>query len=99
MTWRLLDLIDAPKVQKPNGIVFNYPNILYPLDDNMIFWFINGIGYVTILELYRYVFQKPLRFTDDMNIFIVSPRNIAYRLDINDKAIRFMEKAVVLGGD
>lgn len=79
--------------------MFNYPNILYPLDDNMIFWFINGLGYVTILELYRYIFQKPLRFTDGMNIFIVSPRNIAYRLDINIRVIHFMEKVVVLRRD
>lgn len=70
-----------------------------PLDENKVFWG-RGKNATTIFNIYKYCFKQPIRYISDMNLYIIfASENKAYRLDINDKAIRFMEKAIVLGGD
>lgn len=112
--WKLIDYIDSPielddvemtncrhLINKcwTNGVdvfVFN-PISITPLDKNKIFWNCGGLC-TTIFYLYSNIFNLPLRFTDDMNVYFVSPTDSKfYKLDMNKKVITYMEKLAVLG--
>lgn len=78
-------------------VFVRYPNSLEPIDKNLIFWKIGMLDFITILELYKYVFKAPIRFTPNMNVYLICEESGKYyKLDINEKVIRFMEKVMVL---
>lgn len=116
LAWKFLDLIDSPEESEPVKLddykvvsdrcmtcgkdVYVYCiSSVIPLDENKIFWGRDSKA-TTIFNIYKYCFKQSIRYTSDMNLYIIfSSECRAYRLDINDKAIRFMEKAIVLERD
>lgn len=79
-----------------NDIFVYYPLNVYPIDDNGIFWCIwgGGLRYFSIFVIYKFVFSLPIKYKPTNNVYLVSMGT--YKLDMNEKAIKFMEKASVL---
>lgn len=88
--------INARCITNGVDIVIFYPSALSPLDEDLIFWN-DGRVNITILDIYRYVFSQPIKYTPDMNVYVVcSSFRKTYKLDMNKKVISFMQKVVVL---
>lgn len=112
ITWHLFDMIDSPihcgKYEKAiafreylidrNSIYLFYPFELKPLDKDLIFW--QCKDHTTIFAFYDFAFRKPIKYTPDMNVYIVSiVSKDTYKLDMNSRVIKFMEKVVILRRD
>lgn len=88
--------INARCITNGVDVILFYPSALSTLDEDLIFWN-DGRYNITILDIYRYVFLQPIKYTSDMNVYVVcSSYRKTYKLDMNKKVISFMQKVVVL---
>lgn len=81
---------------KGNDIFIYHLLNVYPIDDTGIFWGIwgGGLNYFSIFTIYKSVFSLPIRYRPTNNVYLVSMGT--YKLDMNEKVIKFMEKVAVL---
>lgn len=78
---------------------FRIGKIIKPLDDAMVFWYNNSInapadGHFTIFDVYLSVFLTDgVVVTPETTVYVyVAFYHLVYKLDINQKVVRFMTK-------